>query len=157
MAEEDVTTFTSWKEIANYLGKGVRTVQRWETQLGLPVQRPNHKDKGIVRASREDLDKWVAAVWKTRHTLARSLAGELRILRKRITELTLENTTLKRELEQVRPQQISSLNASEPSTTRMMFTRMSDDIAGPRRRTAQLRDFAGNIRVPNQPAKTPIS
>jgi hypothetical protein len=58
--------FTSWKEIASYLGKGVRTVQRWEAQFGLPVQRPNARDKGIVRASREELDEWIATRWSPR-------------------------------------------------------------------------------------------
>ncbi len=28
----------SWKEIACYLGRGVRTVQRYERDLGLPVR-----------------------------------------------------------------------------------------------------------------------
>ena len=30
----------TWKEIATYMGRGVRTVQRWERELGLPVRRP---------------------------------------------------------------------------------------------------------------------
>ena len=29
----------SWKEIAAYLRKGLRTVQRWERTEGLPVRR----------------------------------------------------------------------------------------------------------------------
>ena len=29
----------SWKEIATYLGRGVRTAQRWEREEGLPVHR----------------------------------------------------------------------------------------------------------------------
>ncbi|HUI82724.1 MAG TPA: hypothetical protein VL240_00790 [Candidatus Binatia bacterium] len=57
---------TSWKEIAAYLGKGVRTVQRWELEFGLPVRRPNEKVKGIVHASREDLDKWLNMQWSQR-------------------------------------------------------------------------------------------
>ena len=28
--------FSGWKDIANYLGKGVRTIQRYERELGLP-------------------------------------------------------------------------------------------------------------------------
>lgn len=32
----------SWKEIATYLDKAVRTVQRWEKQEGLPVHRQSH-------------------------------------------------------------------------------------------------------------------
>lgn len=58
--------FTSWKEIASYLGKGVRTVQRWEAQFGLPVQRPNAHAKGIVRATKEELDRWIAEHWSAR-------------------------------------------------------------------------------------------
>ena len=57
---------TSWKEIANYLGKGVRTVQRWEVQFGLPVRRPNEKTKGIVHATTRDLDRWLEAQWSQR-------------------------------------------------------------------------------------------
>jgi hypothetical protein len=50
---------TSWKEIAQYLGKGVRTVQRWERELGLPVRRPKPKQKHIVLAFRGELDEWL--------------------------------------------------------------------------------------------------
>jgi hypothetical protein len=50
---------TSWKEIANFLGKGVRTVQRWEATLGLPVMRPADNRAGIVMARPSDLEAWV--------------------------------------------------------------------------------------------------
>jgi hypothetical protein len=49
----------SWKEIANYLGRGVRTVQRWEAQLGLPVHRPAGKDHSAVLAFSSELDQWL--------------------------------------------------------------------------------------------------
>jgi len=52
------TTLTSWKEIAAYLGKGVRTVQRWEQRLGLPVRRPS-PDSHIIFALPSELDAWV--------------------------------------------------------------------------------------------------
>lgn len=48
-----------WKEIANHLGRGVRTVQRWE-QLGLPVRRPNSRLRSAVICTTEELDAWVA-------------------------------------------------------------------------------------------------
>lgn len=51
---------TSWKEIARYMGKGVRTVQRWEQDFGLPVRRPRGSDKKAVLARPRDLDAWVA-------------------------------------------------------------------------------------------------
>ncbi len=52
---------SSWKEIASYLGKGVRTVQRWERELGLPVRRPKPNEKQIVLAFPEELDAWLRA------------------------------------------------------------------------------------------------
>lgn len=52
---------SGWKEIANYMGKGVRTVQRYEMQLGLPVHRPAGKAKGSVLTTRSELDAWIAA------------------------------------------------------------------------------------------------
>ena len=51
----------SWKEIAVYLGRGVRTVQRWEAELGLPVRRPRGKRHSIVVATRTELDAWMAS------------------------------------------------------------------------------------------------
>ncbi len=49
----------SWKEIAAYLGRGVRTVQRWELDLGLPVRRPRGKERSAVIALKPDLDRWL--------------------------------------------------------------------------------------------------
>jgi hypothetical protein len=52
---------SGWKEIASYLSKGVRTVQRYERYLGLPVRRPAGKSRGSVVATRAELDAWVSA------------------------------------------------------------------------------------------------
>lgn len=52
---------SGWKEIASYLGKGVRTVQRYERQMGLPVRRPARKAWGSVIATKAELDAWVQA------------------------------------------------------------------------------------------------
>jgi hypothetical protein len=49
----------SWKEVAQYLGRGVRTVQRWEHELGLPVRRPRGKSRSPIMALREELDSWI--------------------------------------------------------------------------------------------------
>lgn len=49
----------SWKEIAAYMGRGVRTVQRWEQELGLPVRRPRGKERSAVIALKPDLDRWL--------------------------------------------------------------------------------------------------
>jgi phage terminase Nu1 subunit (DNA packaging protein) len=96
----------SWKEIAAYLGRGVRTVQRWEQELGLPVRRPRGKDRSAVIALKSDLDRWLqrapnhgkgrAEEFKRRsqvlaqkimilHQRANVLARQSEILRERIT------------------------------------------------------------------------
>jgi len=49
---------TGWKEIANYLRSGVRTVQRWERD-GLPVVRPSPGTRAHVIAYSEHLDRWM--------------------------------------------------------------------------------------------------
>jgi hypothetical protein len=49
----------SWKEISTYLGRGVRTVQRWEAELNLPVHRPRGKSRSAVVAFRQELDEWL--------------------------------------------------------------------------------------------------
>lgn len=53
------SVLTSWKEIAQYMGKGVRTVQRWEACFGLPVRRLNANAHHAVLAVPEEIDKWV--------------------------------------------------------------------------------------------------
>jgi Tol biopolymer transport system component len=48
----------SWKEIAAYLKRDVKTVQRWEKREGMPVHRHHHDKLGSVYAFRSDLDAW---------------------------------------------------------------------------------------------------
>ena len=50
---------SGWKDIANHLGKGVRTVQRYEVDLGLPIRRPAGGVRGSVIATTMELDAWV--------------------------------------------------------------------------------------------------
>jgi predicted DNA-binding transcriptional regulator AlpA len=64
---EDSTVLSSWKDIARYLGKGVRTVQRWERHLGLPVRRPiGASQKSAVVLYRGDVDAWLATRFSAR-------------------------------------------------------------------------------------------
>jgi tetratricopeptide (TPR) repeat protein len=48
----------SWKEIAAYLGRDVRTAQRWERREQLPVHRLQHSKRGSVYAYPVELDAW---------------------------------------------------------------------------------------------------
>ncbi|HEY4047962.1 MAG TPA: hypothetical protein VGM27_13955 [Acidobacteriaceae bacterium] len=50
---------SSWKEIAAFFGRGVRTVQRWEQSFGLPVHRPSMADRNIIFAKASELEAWV--------------------------------------------------------------------------------------------------
>ena len=50
----------SWKEIAVYLGRQVRTVQRWEIREGLPVHRQFHVKAGTVCAFKHEVDTWLS-------------------------------------------------------------------------------------------------
>lgn len=60
-ATERPKFLNGWKDIAGYLGKGVRTVQRYEREFGLPVRRPAGKTRGSVVATQAELDGWVSA------------------------------------------------------------------------------------------------
>jgi hypothetical protein len=102
------TVLGSWKEIANYLGKGVRTVQRWERCSGLPIHRPSGSSKGVVLAFPAELEIWArrhegitqhdngrcaedrqntAAMVRRNTALSFELAERTRLLRKSTEEL----------------------------------------------------------------------
>jgi tetratricopeptide (TPR) repeat protein len=49
----------SWKSIADYMKRGVRTVQRWHLDHGLPVYQVGG-NKGSVYAYADELDRWLA-------------------------------------------------------------------------------------------------
>jgi hypothetical protein len=54
----------SWKEIARYLRRDVRTVQRWEESDGMPVRRLRRAHRAIPYAYKTELDTW----WTSRST-----------------------------------------------------------------------------------------
>jgi Tol biopolymer transport system component len=60
----------SWKEIAAFLGRGIRTVQRWEREEGLPVHRLAHAKRGSIYAKRDELSAW----WESRRLTLTSSA-----------------------------------------------------------------------------------
>ncbi len=60
----------SWKDIAAYLQRSVRTAQRWEREAGLPVHRVGIP-RGSVYAFRGMLDEW----WRTQQRAAATSAA----------------------------------------------------------------------------------
>lgn len=57
-SSENADRLDSWKEIASYLNRNVRTVQRWEAFESMPVHRHFHAKAGSVHAFRSELDAW---------------------------------------------------------------------------------------------------
>ncbi len=107
--EPSRTTFLNgWKEIAMYVGRGVRTVQRWEA-LGLPVRRPKSRLRSAVVTTTEEVDTWLESCGNGRmeemprlangsvEDYAR-LAAEVTLLRARVEQLRAENDMLRQQL-----------------------------------------------------------
>lgn len=53
-----------WKEIAAYIGRGVRTAQRWEKALGMPVRRQVTGSADTPYAVPDEIDAWRLTVSK---------------------------------------------------------------------------------------------
>jgi hypothetical protein len=84
---------TSWKEIGQYLGKGVRTVQRWEREAGLPVRRQAKPAPNAVIAIPDELDAWA-------RSLTRGHGGAVAdALQKEVATLRAENGELRARLD----------------------------------------------------------
>jgi len=57
--DERPDRLSGWKEISAYLSKSVRSAQRWEAELDLPIERLTGPEGGqIVQASRREIDEW---------------------------------------------------------------------------------------------------
>ncbi len=82
----------SWKEIAVYLNRSVRTVRRWERDEGLPVHRHLHRSLASVYADKVEIDAWKTEVRSrpSRETAAASV-GAASGLRKSIAILPFLN------------------------------------------------------------------
>ena len=74
----------SWKEIAAYLRRDIRSVQRWEKE-GLPVRRLLHKQSATIYAYRSEIDDWLES---------RSSGLEKNGLRPRLASLWQDKKTI---------------------------------------------------------------
>lgn len=73
MSSPSDTRFDSWKEIAAYLDRDIRTVRRWEKERGLPVHRIPGDGRRAIYAFRSELDSWLLAERESQ-SAARDLA-----------------------------------------------------------------------------------
>ena len=111
------SVLTEWKEIAKYLGKGVRTVQRWEQLYGLPVRRTHvGLKKAGVLAIPAELDAWL----QSRVVAGRAIpdSEQVRALLLRIERLQKENSDLRHKLEAERKQKARGLTVVTPRRKR---------------------------------------
>lgn len=117
----------SWKEIASYLDRGVRTVQRWERELQLPIHRIGKGKRSPVYAITTELKLWIRTTEIPRaqktapqpNLLAKSgrpIEDSLRLLTsvRALAQTVVENSLLQQrqaEILRARMVQIRELNA----------------------------------------------
>ena len=139
--------FSGWKEIARYLGKSVRTVQRHERELGLPVRRVSGNRKGSVVAAKSDLDLWLKSSPTMQESFNRSsrtiqeyLSSEIAKGFGQRAELVAQMTALRTELKtsvcKLR-ESISNLRQQLNETRRLQ-----DSMASVIRRSLKVRDLS---------------
>jgi tetratricopeptide (TPR) repeat protein len=79
---EERRILESWKEIADYLKRSVRTCKRWEPKLGLPIHRLDGTPSARVFAYADELDRWLTE--KLNHIKAEAKTPAVpRILKKK--------------------------------------------------------------------------
>lgn len=98
----------SWKEVASYVGRGVRTIQRWEQDLRFPVRRPRGKLRSAVLALKPEIDAWLrtshaeTATKPTAHTIHQQnhakLMNNAQVLRARVTVLQTSSDALQKQV-----------------------------------------------------------
>lgn len=81
----------SWKRIATYLNRSVRTVRRWEREEGLPVHRHVHRALGSVYALKSEVDAWRQSVARIANISRDYAAGGADTMPASIAVLPFEN------------------------------------------------------------------
>ena len=97
----------SWKQIAVYLNREVRTVQRWEKREDLPVHRHTHLKGSTVYAFKREIDVWLTGrgqnqseahlVQKHSNYTANGLKPPLHVMRRKFGDCTLWFAVVERE------------------------------------------------------------
>ncbi len=56
--QKNIDLLSGWQEIADYLDKSIRTVQRWKRTRGLPIHHPAGLGS-TPHASKKDFETWI--------------------------------------------------------------------------------------------------
>ena len=59
MPEGNGDRLDGWKEISAYLNRSIRSAQRWNQEMGMPVHRVQGVKGTIVHAFRSEIDEWL--------------------------------------------------------------------------------------------------
>jgi hypothetical protein len=97
--EQGMLVLNSWKEIATYMGRGVRTVQRWEAKLSLPVHRVGASYRSPVIGFGHELDRWLSVTALSPAASAIPLPQSERPAKPAGSELADLNTALRSHLD----------------------------------------------------------
>jgi hypothetical protein len=93
-----------WKEIGSYLGRAVRTAQRWEAYLDMPIHRPATRKRTAVIAFSREIDNWLvrnrARIDSYELGQPANSSLDLSALREKLARLQMEAAQLAVELRQ---------------------------------------------------------
>jgi phage terminase Nu1 subunit (DNA packaging protein) len=85
------TILNSWKEIAVYMGRAVRTVQRWERECDFPVHRPRGKKRSAVFALSKEIDTWLENCPQSTEDINHELPNDTLNVQRKIFDESLPN------------------------------------------------------------------
>jgi hypothetical protein len=107
---------SGWKDIANYMQKGVRTVQRYELEFGLPIRRPAGTKAGSVIATKPEIDAWISArPIREAFRLPPHLSADSSEIRKELRQQVTELHRLQEQAAQLRQEMSTAPEAVEAS------------------------------------------
>lgn len=116
----------SWKEIAGYMKVGIRTVQRYESEFGMPVRRFDGKNRSLVWAYPDELCTWLHHRAKpserreSPETCVVDLASLGTIVAK-VQESILENARLRKESQALRSALREAMASLQDSVDRLNY------------------------------------
>jgi TolB-like protein len=149
----DEPRLESWGEIAAYLRREIRTVQRWERYQGLPVRRLLIGKLGSVYAYRSELDKWYRErqphADNGEEDVARSATGEIAAevtVRTDDEQEEAKNEASRSELPRPRPR-ITRLHITVTLLSLLVVATVTGGVYLSRSTHSPLRSASGKIRL----------
>jgi len=149
----DEPRLESWGEIAAYLRREIRTVQRWERYQGLPVRRLLIGKLGSVYAYRSELDKWYRErqphADNGEEDVARSATGEIAAevtVRTDEEQEEAKNEASRSELPRPRPR-ITRLHITVTLLSLLVVATVTGGVYLSRSTHSPLRSASGKIRL----------